>query len=156
MSRDWLTVVTRVRRPAFRRMALVACVAAQSGCFLPTPEVTEVSLVIFDQRRDAGDPAVTRLSFSVINRGDDPIEVARCGEVISTDIERAVNTLWEEESVAVCPADQPTVPLVLGPAEQATSERLVTGTGSGDFRLRLSVTVRGSNRLVFSGPFSIQ
>ena len=120
-----------------KRVALFLAVAA--GACLGSGEPTAVRVQTnATEYMSAAPGEALRVRFAVANLTDRSILVSRCGDHVNPAVDRWVNGAWINFGSAMCPANQLSVPLLLGP-HAAYEDSTVLST-SGVFQLRLGTS----------------
>lgn len=149
-SRTWRTIAPR---------ACMAClvILLSTSCDLVTgPEEPHMRLELKTDRvvLPSDGPAV--VAFAVRNRGSRTAHVTRCGDEISTALDRMEGRAWEEERATLCRTDLSASPLVLEPGETGFGSLPIGETGT--YRIRVwaeRASDSESRKAVPSGSFVV-
>lgn len=120
-----------------KQIALLLAVAAGACLGSGEPSTVRVQTDATEYMSAAPDEAV-RVRFAVANLTDRSILVSRCGDHVNPAVDRWVNGAWINVGSAMCPANQLSVPLFLGP--RATYEDSTVLATIGVFQLRLGTS----------------
>lgn len=134
-------------------LALV-CVLLSAGCgVLPGPDSPELRVEL-QQALIARDPetGAATIAFSVRNRGESTVYLNRCGERLTTLLDRWEGGRWVEFRSDICPAVYDMSPYPLDAQEERVGERAVHDPGR--YRLRFGTSERPLARSlwIFASP----